>query len=310
MDNLNSNELYQRGVDYLYGNDVQKDYEKALKCFIKALDFGHAGAMEQIGFMYELGWGFEPDKSEALKWYRRAAEIGDINLENHFAYCLLDGDGIEQNIDEAINWFRKSAALGNKAAMRELAFILFMHKGDEAESFKWLMKYNDGNELAAQACLADIYYSEDPRRAFEIYKEVNDKGENRYYELGEMYLKGIGTEKNLDEAIKWFEKAAQIEDIKDSSDEYCKWDAMLKIAEIYISLKDEQTAIEWLTRRNDGNEISGIRELAHIYYGDNEFEYEDTSLIDKEKACYWFQKLYELKCARHSSISNFSEGEN
>lgn len=325
---LTSKELYDKGMDYFYGRaGVRKDYEKALRCFIKALDFENAVAMEQIGYMYDSGCGVREDRTEALKWYRRAAEIGDVNLENHFAYCLKDGYGIEQNIDEAIKWFWKSAELGNKKAMYELA-ILFVNNGHETEAIRlfqksselghkdamfelaallvnrnknetkameWLIKYNDGNELAARVRLADLYYCENPKRAFAIYKEAAEQGENCYYTLGEMYLKGKGIEKNVCEAIKWFEKAAQIEDISNASDEYCKWDSMLKLAEIYISLKDEETALEWLTERNEGIKIFAMSEMGHIYYGDNEFEYEDTSLVNKYKAFEWFKKLYKLK---------------
>ena len=295
---LSSNELYEKGMDYFYGrDDVLKDYDKALRCFIKAVDLGNAGAMEKIGYMYDLGCGVIEDKTEALKWYRRAAEIGDVNLENHFAYCLEDGHGVKQNIDEAIYWFRKSAELGNKKAMFELAALLFEYKGKENEAVEWLIKYNDGSELGAQACLAGIYSSclKDKKKAFELYKEVAEQGEDCYYILGEMYLKGEGTEKNVQEAIKWFEKAAQIENINDLSDEYCKWDSMLKIAEIYVGLRNEDKALEWLTKRNDGNKLQGMGELAHIYYGDDDFEYEDRSLIDKKKAFEWFEKLYKLK---------------
>ena len=115
------------------------------------------------------------------------------------------------------------------------------------------------------------------------------------YTLGEIYLKGKGTEKNLAEAIKYFEKAAQVDATGNEVEDYCKWDAMLKLAEIYISLRDETTALDWLTRRNDGNKIFAMSELAHIYYGDDDFEYEDASLIDKARAFDWFKKLYELK---------------
>ena len=169
LQNLTSNELYEKGMAYFYGrDDVRKDYEKALRYFIKAVDFRNARAMEQIGYMYNLGCGVSEDKSEALKWYRRAAEIGDVNLENHFAYCLEDGYGIEQNIDEAIYWFRRSAELGNKKAMFELAALLFEYKGNETEAMNWLVNYNDGNELGAQACLAGIYSSclKDKKKAF------------------------------------------------------------------------------------------------------------------------------------------------
>lgn len=217
----------------------------------------------------------------------------------------LYGNGVEQNIDEAIfllqksaesvRMFQRSSELGNKDAMFELAALLVNRNKDETKAVEWLIKYNDGNELASWACLADLYYSKNPKKAFAIYKEVVKQGGNRYYTLGEMYSKGKGTERNVHEAIKWFTKASEIENINDSSDEYCKWDSMLKIAEIYVGLKDETKALEWLTKRNDGNRFQGMGELAHIYYGDDDFEYEDTSLIDKEKAFEWFGKLYKLK---------------
>ncbi len=287
-----ANELYAKGMDYFYGrNKIQKDYEKALRCFIKALDFADVRAMEQIGYMYELGWGVGKDKKEALKWYRRAAEIGGVDLENCFAACLKESG----DIAEAIVWLRKSAELGNKDAMHKLARLILDYEGNEPAAFEWLIRYNDGNEAAALASLAGLYYFEEPQKAFALYKAASDKGEDCDYILGSMYLKGKGVEKNVHEAIKYFQKAAQVAVSDDAASNYCKWDSMLKLAEIYISLKDELTALEWLTKRNDGNEIQGMGELAHIYYGDDDFEYEDASLIDREKAFEWFGKLYELK---------------
>lgn len=40
LQTLTSNELYEKGMAYFYGrDDVRKDYEKALRYFIKAVDF-------------------------------------------------------------------------------------------------------------------------------------------------------------------------------------------------------------------------------------------------------------------------------
>ena len=259
---LTSTELYDKGVTFLYSTyATQENYEKALRCFIKALDFGNARAMEEIGYMYEYGFG------------------------------------VSQNIDEAIKWFRRSAESGNKDAMHKLAALIFEHKGDETAAFEWLLKYSDGDNWQAKSHLAGFYcsYVKDAQKAFALYKEAEDNGADCHYVLGEMYLDGIGTEKNVRKAIKYFEKAAQVPASEDDADNYIKWDSMLKLAEIYLHLNDETTALEWLTKRNDGNKFFAMSELAHIYYGDDDFEYEDTSLIDKDKAFEWFKKLYELK---------------
>ena len=293
LETLNVEEIYNKGVDYEYGrNGVRKDYEKALKCFMKAFDLGNIKASNKIGEMYEYGYGVARSRLKAGCWYIRGARLGDSESMNSLAHIFEDISG-----DKAIVWFRKSAELGNRESMHELARLLLKYKKNEDEALEWLRKYNDGDEVGVLLNLAGIYrYTlEDKQKAFEIYKKVADEGYDCYYILGEMYRDGIGTEKNLTDAIKCFEKAAQVEVSEDDADNYCKWDSMLKLAEIYIGLKDEDSALEWLTKRNDGNKFQGMGELAHIYYGDDDFEYEDTSLIDKEKAFEWFGKLYELK---------------
>lgn len=293
LETLNVEEIYNKGVDYQYGcNGVRKDYEKALKCFMKAFDLGNIKALNKIGKMYEYGDGVVRSRLKAGCWYIRGAKLGDPESMNSLAYLFEDISG-----DKAIVWFRKSAELGNRESMHEIARLLLKYKKNEDEALEWLRKYNDGDEVGVLLNLAGIYqYTlEDKQKAFEMYKKVADEGYDCYYTLGEMYRDGVGTEKNLTEAIKCFEKSSQVEVSEDDADNYCKWDSMLKLAEIYIGLKDEDSALEWLTKRNDGNKFQGMGELAHIYYGDDDFEYEDRSLIDKEKAFEWFEKLYELK---------------
>ena len=42
----------------------------------KAAEQGHAGAQEELGWMYLMGVGVEKDKVKAVEWYRKAAEQG------------------------------------------------------------------------------------------------------------------------------------------------------------------------------------------------------------------------------------------
>ena len=131
----------------------------------------------------------------------------------------LYGFGEEnKDYEKAIRYLFKALEAGSIEAISEIGCIYQYGRGVEKNKSKAVKWYRCGAELG------------DP-------SSMN--------ELADCLLKGIGMGKNIDEAIQWFEKASQIEVINDLSDEYCKWDSMLKIAEIYISLKDETKALEW-----------------------------------------------------------------
>ena len=293
LKNLTAAEILSKGVDYLYSfNDEQRDYEKAMFCFIQALDAGNIKAYDEIGAMYECGYGVEKNKIEAANWYKRGAAEGDTNSMHSLASCFQRGSGVEKNIDAAVYWYKKSAELGNKNSMDDLAKILLKYKQNETEAFQWLKKFYDGKEFDALKSLAHIYYFEMPTtaennlRTLELYKKISEQDESYCAYIGEMYLEGRGVEKSGRKSVKWFKKAAAAGDVS----------AMFELAKIYIKgeywLKDETAALELLTKRNDGNKIEGMYELAHIYYGKDERA--DKSLIDKNRAFYWFRKLYTL----------------
>ncbi|MBR0257631.1 MAG: sel1 repeat family protein [Synergistaceae bacterium] len=53
-----------------------KKYERALKCYRKSAEQGHARAQCNLGYMYEKGYGLEQDYAEAVRLYRLSAEQG------------------------------------------------------------------------------------------------------------------------------------------------------------------------------------------------------------------------------------------
>ena len=52
------------------------DYATALREWSPLAEQGHAGAQNNLGFMYRNGQGVPQDYAEALQWYRKAAEQG------------------------------------------------------------------------------------------------------------------------------------------------------------------------------------------------------------------------------------------
>jgi TPR repeat protein len=57
-----------------------KDYAKALDLYNRAIDLGHSGAINNLGFMYHRGQGIPRDFDKAIGLYRQA-----INLNNSTA---------------------------------------------------------------------------------------------------------------------------------------------------------------------------------------------------------------------------------
>ena len=109
-------------------------------------------------------------------------------------------------------------------------------------------------------------------------KEISDTAKKEYFEtnlkaaeigliesmseVAGMYLRGFGVEKNIDEAIKWLEKAVEADDIS----------ANISLGNLYIKEKNIEKAIFYLSKAADKNNIRAIEKLAEIYESQNDFE--------------------------------------
>ena len=68
---------YVVGVCYDFGcGGVAQDDAEAARLFRLAADQGHAGAQNNLGYMFEDGKGVAKDRVEAIRWHRLAAAQG------------------------------------------------------------------------------------------------------------------------------------------------------------------------------------------------------------------------------------------
>ena len=85
----NDSEQYNLGLCYYYGRGVPQDYEKAVKWFRKAAEYGNAGAQYSLGDCYYYGNGVPQDYGKAVEWFRKAARQGDKDAQE-----VLRKDGL------------------------------------------------------------------------------------------------------------------------------------------------------------------------------------------------------------------------
>lgn len=213
------------GFKYSIGRWVKKDYALAVRLFQKAADAGLPSAMFNLGRMYEFGRGVEQNDAEALKWYRKALEKspeneGGPNYSIGLFYESGRG-GLTQDYAEATKYFMKSKSPG----MQHIGRMYELGKGVPADisvATVWYKSAANNDNGFGMYYLGHV--QKDPLLANEWYKKAitwfqkhiastfNDTESMRG--LASMYENGYGTEKNMDEAIKLYQLAADWGDVE------------------------------------------------------------------------------------------------
>lgn len=115
-------------------------------------------------------------------------------------------------------------------------------------------------------------------RARQIWMPLALRGEApAQYSLGRLYEKGLGTDRNYDEALRWYRRAA----------EQNHADAQYRVAVAYAFgaggvSKDETQAAKWLQRAAENGHVKSQKMLARAYQTG-----ELGIRPDAKKAEYW-----------------------
>ena len=124
-DRANPAFMFQLGRALFLGN---KRLE-AMKYYRDAAGRGHAGAMNDLGGVFEYGLGVPKNLATALLWYERAAEFGHAGAMTHMGRLSESGLDVPQDLAKARHWYEQAAGLGHAAAMNNLADLFRYGRG-------------------------------------------------------------------------------------------------------------------------------------------------------------------------------------
>jgi TPR repeat protein len=192
---------------------------EAIKYYLDAADRGHAGAMNDLGGVFEYGIGVPKNLATARVWYERAAEHGHAGAMTRLGQISENGLGVPQDFASARDWYEKAAALGNAASMNNLA-NLFRHGWgvvqDLPAAANWYLKaaqlglpsaMNSLGELSEDGIGVPLDYG----AARSWYKKAADLGDaDAMGNLGALFESGRGGPQNLDTAREWYVKGAAL----------------------------------------------------------------------------------------------------
>jgi hypothetical protein len=237
------------GQSYESGSGVDKDEEKAVIWYKKAVyqshapakNFlismakrGHAGAQCCLGQLYENGSGVVKDHDKSVIWYIKAAEQGHDAAQQHLVVLAEHGHavaqynlgrmyesgrGVAKNDTEAVRWYIKAAEQGYDRAQFSLGRMYEDGRGVEEnvkEAFRWYREVAEKGFPAGQYNLGRMYESgrgvaKNDAEAVRWYIKAAENGNaDAQYSLGQMYESGRGVAENVEEAFLWYTKAAEL----------------------------------------------------------------------------------------------------
>ncbi|KAA6182479.1 protein kinase [Thiohalocapsa marina] len=243
-------------------------YEKAIP-MIPDEDTLLNNALVDFDIFIENGWNREASIKEKTWmrtfWYKKAAEKGDSAAQNGLGLMYDEGVGVPMNDAEAVKWYLKAAEQGHPIAQFNLAQM-----------------YEHGEGTPKSQADADHWYKQSLLSFKTLAAEGNASAENM---VGEMYLEGLGVNKDVGKALQWFRKAAD----KGSPE------AQLNIGYIYdlglVGVEDDLEAVRWYRKAADQEYPEAENMLGRMYQEGEGVEQ------DMSAAVSWFRKAAEKNLA-------------
>ena len=159
--------------------------------FLEEAENGNVNAWTNLGALYYTGRIGEQSYEKAVHYYTLAADHGELQAMENLGYCWYYGRTGEVDYKKAYHYFIKGALAGSINSRYKI--------GD---------MYRNGYYVEKDEQLAFRIYN-DCSRALSNY-DTERFGAAIWLRLGEAYEKGIGTGRNPEWALIYYQKAEQM----------------------------------------------------------------------------------------------------
>lgn len=311
---------YKEARGYLYGTaESEADEEAAYEIMLEEAEAGNAYAMHDMGKIYAQGIGAQASREQAEEWYGKSLntlllleEIQErVYLEYRIGKMYQYGLGTEENPKEAVRWFHKAAEKGHIYACYSLAMLYLRGQGVERDDGRayglFLRSYDGGNPYAAyelgKLCEAGRGTVRNPEKAQNYYRaaflgfinmEKKAKDDTLWYRIGCMYLHGIGTEPDEEQAERYLQKAYK----------YGNTHAAYQLARLYIRQETQKLREDPEATPDYEKIIKAVKWLEEAARQENPFAdyalgrlYKEGVLLEKdmEKAVFHLQRAADAR---------------
>ena len=205
---------------YLSGTGVEKDETKGFNYCKRSAEDGFNKSIYIVAECYARGRGVKRDMKKAFELHSLLGERNYAKSQLFVANCYMEGDtgAVDRNDKKAFEWYMKGAENDNAICQYYVGYCYANGVGTKADEQKALVWYTraaeKGHTLSKQ--IVEGYTGKKvivkgEGSPFDSYMFSAENGDpESMFIIGRYYEEGIGTEKNLQEAKKWYNKAATV----------------------------------------------------------------------------------------------------
>lgn len=224
----NADDYFLIGQKHIQNSNIKE----AILYFNFAANYGHVKAMLALARIFQQGLEEYRDEGRAFELLKKAAATQDPIACKNLGLCFLEGKGVDQNTVSGLFWLMKVAEQGDIESQYEIARIFHEGKNiklDKKKAIPWFEKmietYSKKNapsekdkELTGMAalCLGHLYYDgkdvlqDFPKARGYFLKATNHSISAGAYNLGKMYLQGLGGAVDKEAGVFLIEQAASL----------------------------------------------------------------------------------------------------
>ncbi len=198
--------LVNEGMDHL----SKDENDEAFACFRQAARMDFPLAMHNLSVCYAKGWGTPVDRKLAFEWMKRAAEGDYPEACKVLSVKYYQGDGTEKDRDAALKWIKRALELDpdNRTYKEDLQELDDLMNGRDPKP-RIPEKPVDPDRLMNQA--VDCLQSGDIDKGMLLLNEAARMGSTMaMYNLSLCYLTGEGIDKDERQAFKWMLRSADL----------------------------------------------------------------------------------------------------
>lgn len=280
-----------------YANKKQwNDLELAHKYYLKSADKGYHWGAINVGHDLIKGRGVKKDTKKGFKWYEKAthfteAEDAYLNL----GYAYNKGIGVKKNQQKALENYTKAAELGSHIAATNIG-VMYAYKKykavDYSKALTWFEKAAEYNDTKAFYNIAVLYFygkgvKQDYKKAFEYFQKAQSSTElfEPYLYLGIMTEKGLGTEKNREKALEYYELSKSVD-----SNKFANLNIELIDFPNHEPLSPHESYLEELENKAKNNDPIALYQMGSFVKYSSKFN--DITKVMKKSGKYGFAKAY------------------